>query len=323
MKYRNLTVLTSDLGLIFDIRRFSIHDGPGIRTTVFFKGCPLSCWWCHNPEGQSRAVELWWRENRCLRCNACLSSCPQGAISWQGERAATDETLCALCGNCVAACPAEARQLIGRQMTVAEVMAAIEKDLPFYDESGGGVTFSGGEPLLQPHFLLELLQACKAKELHTALDTCGFAAWEALEAVRPYVDVFLYDVKVMDDQAHQKYTGVSNRLILRNLRRLAEGGCRLALRVPLIPGVNDSPQELRQLGEFAASLPGMPPIDLLPYHQTALGKYERLRVEYLLPDVHPPSPQALDSAAGILREYGLQVRIAGQAAEVPRQKILP
>jgi len=301
-------VSSLDSGLIFDIRRFSIHDGPGIRTTVFFKGCPLSCWWCHNPESQSGGVELWWRENRCIHCGECLEACPNGAISWRGAETVTDEARCELCGDCVAACPAEARQIVGQRMTVAAVMAEIEKDLPFYDESSGGVTFSGGEPLVQRGFLQALLKACKLKELHTTLDTCGFAAWEALNSVRTDVDLFLYDLKVMDDQAHRKYTGVSNRLILQNLQRLAELGHRLVLRVPLIPGINDSTESLRQLGEFASSLPGEPPVELLPYHHTALGKYERLQVEYRLPDVRTPAPEELDRAANILKGYGLQVR---------------
>lgn len=296
-----------DLGLIFDIRRFSIHDGPGIRTVVFFKGCPLSCWWCHNPEGRSRDVELWWRKSRCIHCDACVEACPNEAISWQGEEAVTDKARCELCGLCAEACPAEARQVVGRWMSVEQVLEELEKDRPFYDESGGGVTFSGGEPLAQSGFLLALLKACRARELHTALDTCGFASWETLNSVRPYVDLFLYDLKLMDDRAHRKYTGVSNRLILSNLRRLAELGNRLLLRLPLIPGINDDVENLRQLGEFVRRLSGRPPVELLPYHPIAIAKYERLNMAYKLEETGPPSSEALERVERILEEYGFQV----------------
>src|SRR5512146_3344760 len=186
-------------GLVFDIRKFSLHDGPGIRTTVFFKGCPLSCWWCHNPESQSAAVEMLFRASRCIACRACLVACEQGAITWNGRGPVTDAEKCHLCGACAAACCAEARQQVGREMTVEQVMAEVECDVAFYDESGGGVTFSGGEPLLQRDFLLALLRACRAKEIQTALDTSGFAAWETIERVRDDVDLFLYDLKLIDD----------------------------------------------------------------------------------------------------------------------------
>ena len=221
-------------GKVFDIKKFSIHDGPGIRTTVFFKGCPLSCRWCHNPESQALEPEMMLWANRCIRCEACLPVCKQGAISRDGDFAPTDGEKCVLCGACVEACHAGAREIVGREMTVAQVMAEIERDVAFYDESNGGVTFSGGEPLWQAGFLLALLQACQEKEIHTALDTCGFAPWEMLDAIREHVDLFMYDLKLMDDAKHRDFTGVSNELILKNLQALSQRGHDIVLRVPIV-----------------------------------------------------------------------------------------
>jgi len=298
-------------GIVFDIEKFSIHDGPGIRTTVFFKGCPLSCWWCHNPEGQALAPELVFWENRCIRCGACQAICAQDAISWDDNRISTDAARCTLCGDCVEVCYADARQIAGREMTVAQVMAEVERDIAFYDQSGGGVTFSGGEPLFQPDFLLALLQACKAKGIHTAVDTCGFAPWETLDGIRGYVDLFLYDLKLMDDARHREFTGVSNKLILKNLRRLSALGHRIFLRVPIIPGINDDDENIRQTGALAAALPHLERVDILPYHHTAVDKYKRLNKVYSLPEARPPSDKRIAEIAGILREFGLQVKIGG------------
>lgn len=298
-------------GLISNIQKFSIHDGPGIRTTVFFKGCPLRCWWCHNPENQVAGQEVMFWSGRCIACGACLAACAQGAISMEGEIAVTDRTLCTVCGACVEACYAQAREIVGREMTVAEVIAEIEKDIPFYDESGGGVTFSGGEPLLQSDFLLALLRACKEKEIHTALDTCGFAPWETLDSIREYVDLFLYDLKLMDDAKHREFTGVSNELILRNLRMLSERGHDIFLRVPIVPGINDDDEHIRQIGAFAADLPHLNRVDILPYHHIALEKYKRLNKVYSLPEARPPSDKRITEIAQILEGFGLRVKIGG------------
>ena len=298
-------------GMVFDIKRFSIHDGPGIRTTVFFKGCPLSCWWCHNPESQATEPEMMFRENRCIRCRACQAVCKQSAISWDGDVISTDMEKCTLCGVCVEACYAEAREMIGREMSVAQVMAEIERDIAFYDESAGGATFSGGEPLWQRDFLLDLLRACQEKEIHTTVDTCGFATWETVDSVREYVDLFLYDLKLMNDARHQKFTAVSNELILSNLRALAEPGENIVLRVPIIPEINDDDESLRQLGAFAATLPNVNQMSLLPYHPTAVDKYRLLHKVCGLQGIRPPSDRRMAEIAEILSEFGLQVKIGG------------
>jgi pyruvate formate lyase activating enzyme len=295
-------------GIVFDIRRFSIHDGPGIRTTVFFKGCPLQCAWCHNPESQSAEPELIVRPNRCLRCGACVEACPEDAIRMGAEGPCTDRARCEQCGLCVDACFSGAREMAGREMPAAQVMAEIERDRPFYDESGGGATFSGGEPLLQPEFLLELLQTCRAGGIHTALDTCGYAPWAVLDRIRPYVNLFLYDVKTLDDRKHRALTGVSNERILRNLRALGAGGAAIVVRVPVIPGVNDENGEMRAIGALAAELPSVVRIALLPYHRIGVEKYGRIAREYSLPELQPPSQEQIAALAQMLRQnFGLPV----------------
>ncbi len=296
--------------MVFDVKKFSVHDGPGIRTTVFFKGCPLDCWWCHNPESQSLKPELMFQARRCIRCEACLPLCTQGAIAVQNGAVYTDGDKCILCGDCVRACYAQAREMVGREMTVTQVMAEVEQDVAFYDESGGGVTFSGGEPLSQRAFLLALLRACREKEIHTVLDTCGFAPWEALDSVRQYVDLFLYDVKLVDGDRHCQYTGVPNDLILSNLRALAERGHSIVLRVPIVPGVNDAAEDVRQIGKLAADL-GLERVDILPYHHIAAEKYVRLNKVYRLDDVQAPLGESLAEITQILQGFGLQVQRGG------------
>ncbi len=251
------------------------------------------------------------RPNLCIVCEACLKVCPEGAISVTGGVVTTDRSKCTICGKCVEVCTADARAIVGREMTVSEVMAELEKDTPFYDQSGGGVTFSGGEALLQPEFLLELLKSCKHKGLHTALDTSGAASWRVIGRVRLYVDLFLYDLKGLDDQAHRKFTGVSNRLILSNLKRLSELGHNIVLRVPLIPGVNDSPEAIAAIGSFAVSLPHLVGLEVLPYHQAGVEKYRRLEKAYALAGIPSPSKEKIESIAEVLRNYSLNIQVGG------------
>lgn len=298
-------------GIIFDIKKYALHDGPGIRTTVFFKGCPLRCQWCHNPESQSPKQEVILRPSRCIGCAACLAACEHGAISWDGDRPLTDRGLCQQCGACTLVCYAEARQLIGREMSVAQVMDEIERDRPFYEQSGGGITLSGGEPLFQPEFASQLLHDCKSGGLHTALDTCGYASWEIFDQLREYIDLFLYDLKLVDDARHRQYTGVSNRIILANLRNLSERGHSIRLRVPLIPDVNDDQVSLRQIAEIAAELPHIDGLDLLPYHRTGIDKYARLNKPYSLDQTDAPTEERMLEIAHFIEFYGLPVKIGG------------
>jgi pyruvate formate lyase activating enzyme len=298
-------------GMVFDVKKFSIHDGPGIRTTVFLKGCPLSCWWCHNPESQIMEPQFVFWDKRCIRCGACVEVCPQDAVCANADGVSTDVEKCVCCGACVDVCYAEAREVVGREMTVPQVMTQIEQDIPFYDQSGGGVTFSGGEPLLQWRFLLALLQACREREIHVALDTCGFSPWRAVDTVREYVDLFLYDLKLVDDARHRRFTGVSNELILGNLQALSQHGHDIVLRVPVIPGVNDDDDSVRGIGAFAAALPRLERLDLLPYHHVGVEKYKRLNRVYRLPEARPPSNGRMAELAQVLREFDLPVKIGG------------
>ena len=298
-------------GTIFDIKKFSIHDGPGIRTTVFFKGCPLSCWWCHNPESQSPQPEIQYFESRCILCGDCAAACENDAIHFANDQRHWDAARCQLCGDCATACSTEAVQLVGYTASVAEVMAEIERDVLYYDQSGGGVTFSGGEPMQQADFLAELLKTCRAHEIHTAVDTSGLAAWSHFVKILPTTNLFLYDLKLMDEARHRRYTGVSNKLILANLRRLAEAGAKLRVRIPLIPGINDDEANLTASMDFLASLKERPRVDLLPYHNIASDKYRRMAHDYALADVETPSDEYMQELAERFRARGFQVSIGG------------
>jgi pyruvate formate lyase activating enzyme len=297
--------------MIFDIKHFSTHDGPGIRTTVFLKGCPLSCLWCHNPESQSSQPELMYHPSLCIGCLECLKVCPQAAISQNGGSLHTDQKQCDLCGECVKVCFSAARELIGSQPSVHEILKEIKKDISFYDQSDGGVTFSGGEPLLQPMILLDLLKACKELDIHTTVDTSGYASQEVFQELLPWVDLFLYDLKAMDETLHKRLTGVSNQLILENLIWLSKLGKKVIIRVPVVPGFNDSPQEMQQLATFAAGLPSLSGIELLPYHPIGMEKYSRLQRVYTLKETIAPSEENLQKMANFLRNFHLEVQIGG------------
>jgi len=278
-------------GLIFDIKRYAINDGPGIRTAVFFKGCPLDCWWCHNPESKRRMPEMMYRQNRCELCGDCIPICPQGGILLVDGVLVTKPGFCQDCGECAEACVYGARELVGREMTLTQVMKEIQRDVVFYDQSGGGVTLTGGEPLFQPTFTNALLRRCKEQEIHTILDTSGYASWKVISKAAKYTDLFLYDLKLMDDERHRKYTGVSNSLILANLKNLCAIGAQVIIRLPLIPGVNDDEENLTHMRQFLEELPVLVGVEVLPYHDSARAKYAALGLDYRLPEVGMPLPE--------------------------------
>jgi pyruvate formate lyase activating enzyme len=292
-------------GLVFNIMRFSLHDGPGIRTTVFLKGCPLHCRWCHNPESQSCEPELHYFDERCIHCGDCVVACPHGALDAQLYNRSE---LCLRCGQCVEACPSGARQIVGCWMTVEEVLAEVLKDEVFYEESGGGITISGGEPLQQADFVEALLAACKARRLHTVLDTCGFASPDVLRRVGKHVDLFLYDLKLMNSEKHLRLTGVNNELILQNLAMLAQGGNTIRVRVPILPGFNDDEENLDALSTYLTPL-GIREIDLLPYHELGNDKYRRMNLSSGMENVVPPTSAEMETIAARLRRGGFRVRI--------------
>ncbi len=298
--------------MIFDIKRFAVHDGPGIRTTVFLKGCPLHCPWCHNPEGQRFTPELFLRPARCIGCGNCLPTCPRGALALSTGVIEVDRDECDACGRCAAVCPTGALEAAGREMTVDELLAAIERDRAFYDGSGGGVTLSGGEPLSQPGFLLELARACRDRGLHVAVDTSGYAPPGVIAEAAELVDLFLYDLKLIDDDAHRRYTGVAGAPIRENLRLLASRAAAVVVRVPVVPGITDSEGNITGIARFVASLPSTYPVDLLPYHRAGGDKYARLGILYGLADIPVPSRARMEEVAQIFRRHKLRVMIGGE-----------
>lgn len=309
--FENKGTETETKGLLFDIKKYAIHDGPGIRTTVFFKGCPLECQWCHNPESWKTYPEHGFRKNRCIACNQCVENCPEQAISIINNKPVTDMNKCKLCGRCVDTCITCAREIIGREMSVDEVMAEVEQDVIFYDESGGGVTFSGGEPLMQPEFLLALLNKCQNKWIHTAVDTSCYAEKKVIEAVGKKTSLFLCDIKHMDSEIHERFTGVGNNLILDNIRFLSEVGKEIIIRIPVIPGFNDDNVNIEATGKFAASLSGISRIDILPFNRGGKEKSARLMAqsEYLHTEI--PDEEQMNSIAKNLSKYRFEVKIGG------------
>lgn len=270
-------------GVTFNVQRFSTEDGPGIRTTVFFKGCPLRCCWCHNPEGLSPRPELMWYDVRCIGARDCLAACPEQALELTPQGMRINRQACTACGACADACPAGALEVIGRTWTPEALLAEVRRDAVFYDTSGGGVTLSGGEPLLQPDFVLAFCRLCKEAGLHVALDTCGTIGWDHYQAVLPFVDLVLYDLKIWDADRHRAATGAGNAAILDNARRIAAAGMPIWIRTPVIPGYTADEANIAALADFiAAELPTVRRWDLLAYTNLGQPKYHRLDRPYAL-----------------------------------------
>jgi pyruvate formate lyase activating enzyme len=286
-------------GLIFNIQKFSLHDGSGIRTLVFLQGCPLACRWCSNPEGQARLPVLAFDVNKCIgtaECDRCLQACAEKAIACSGDgRVRIERELCNDCGKCAEICPSLALTLLGRTMSVGEVLDAVEEDGSFYARSGGGLTLSGGEPLSQPRFAGELLKTARSRGIGTALETSGHCRWEDLQEVCRYADQVFYDVKCLDPARHEDHVRVGNRLILENLRRLCEQfpDLPVVVRTPIIPGFNDSPEDVAAVAGFVRDLPGSRSHELLPYHGFGGPKYRQLGWEYPLEDLEAPTEERM------------------------------
>ena len=300
------------IGIIFDIIHYAIHDGPGIRSTVFFKGCSLQCQWCHNPEGIHTEPEIFLRNEKCpSECRFCISACPNGAIRRNKGSIEVDLSLCDLCSECEEACVYGALEIIGRKVSVKDVIGELEKDSLFYEESQGGVTFSGGEPFEQPIFLNALLDKAKSKDLHTTVDTCGYFNPNLLANFDRKVDLFLYDLKMIDDEKHKKYTGKSNSLILDNLRRLMANGHRVAVRIPLIAGINDDDNNIEKTVEYLKTLNHIEQINLLPYHSGGSLKQKRLGKKQLHAGFQSPSSERMEAIKKIFKANGFSVKVGG------------
>lgn len=272
-------------GTIFKIKRFSIHDGPGIRTSVFLKGCPLNCIWCHSPEGISSDISIWHDESLCIACSQCVQICPNSALTLSKGSASIiniDKALCSLSGDCVNTCPTGAIQFTGYKVSVSEIMSEIEKDIMYYNKSGGGITLTGGEPLYQPEFSLEILKACKENDIHTAIETCLFSDKETIDQISDFVDLFIIDLKLLDNAEHIHYTGKSNDIIKNNFEFAAASGYDIIVRIPMIPGITDSEDNMNAIEYFVHGIDKRIPIEHISYNPLAENNYKRLGIPFLL-----------------------------------------
>ena len=298
--------------LIFDIKRYAINDGPGIRLVIFFKGCNLHCAWCHNPESISAKIEKMYAPAKCIKCGTCVEACTENAITLTPNGIITDPDLCKLCGKCAEVCPTKAIEMSGKVMTVKEIMDIIEGERIFFDQSGGGVTFSGGEPLVHIKMLIELLDECKKRKIHTAIDTAGHASTETILEVAKRTDLFLYDLKMMDDSLHRKWTTKGNDKILRNLKSIAEAGSHIIIRIPLIGGINDTDENIEETAKFISELAGdKKVVHLLPYHSIAENKYMKLGKSDDFEKLIEPDKETLAKAIAKFGEFGIMASVGG------------
>jgi pyruvate formate lyase activating enzyme len=291
---------------LFNVQRFSTRDGPGIRTTAFFQGCNLRCPWCHNPESVSQEPKLQFFEDKCVSCGGCVSACGKGAHTMEGGKHRFDESLCVYCGTCALYCPKNALRCDARLHTPETLSNLLLRDLSYYQNSGGGVTASGGEPMLRADFIRALFSLLKEKGVHTAIDTAANVSWSEFEKVLPVTDLFLVDLKAIDAGTHKQYTGADNAQILRNIRLLSECGAGLEVRMPLIRGVNDSDEFAQRTAAFLTSLPSAPPVRLLAYHNYGLYKAESVRLE--MREFQPP--ESVEEFANILKAHHIHVEVS-------------
>jgi pyruvate formate lyase activating enzyme len=295
--------------IIFNVQKFSVHDGPGIRTTVFFKGCPLRCLWCHNPESQKTKKQMLFDSDKCVLCGTCVKMCPQKAITIENNKLTTNFDKCNYCGQCEVYCTKGARQVVGKEYTIDEIFKEVIKDKVFYEQSNGGVTVSGGEPLLHIDFVEELFKRLKEKNIHTAVDTCGAVDFENLRRIAPYTDVFLYDIKLIDDEKHKEYAGMSNKLILDNLKKLSQIHNNINLRMPIIEGVNGDESHIEKTIDFIKEL-NISKVNLLPYHDIARHKYKKLDILYE-DGMSKPTDEKMQHFKEMFEREGYEVKIGG------------
>lgn len=299
--------------LVINIQKCSIHDGPGIRTTIFFKGCPLKCTWCHNPESQKYTKEVLYNQEKCTQCNSCMNNCPNHAIYKENNRIYLHKEKCEFCETCLDYCLNNAREIVGKTYTVNQLVHEIEKDMIFYEESNGGVTLSGGEVMTSDiSFIKQILKSCKDKGIHTTIDTCGFTSFENFKEILPYTDLFLYDVKLIDNEKHLLVTGVDNKLILDNLERLSKEDVSITIRIPLIEGVNVDKDntEIIKIIQFLLPL-NIKHINLLPYHDIGVYKYRKLNKKYYGTEFKAPSEEKLKEISSLFENNNFIIKIGG------------